>query len=92
MTDLNALSKEQLIALLAKAQANAKQPQRITMKVTAKKADGSGTDGALSLYGLGRYPVTLYRSQWERLFAAVPEVEAFISTNASLLKDKAPTA
>lgn len=88
MTDLNSMSKEQLIALLAQAQAAAKQPQRLSFKVTAKREDGKGTDGALSIYGLGRFPVTLYRSQWERLFAAVPEVQAFIKTNASLLATK----
>ena len=88
MTDLNSMSKEQLIALLAQAQAAAKQPQRLSFKVTAKREDGKGTDGALSIYGLGRFPVTLYRSQWERLFAAQPEIAAFIKTNAALLATK----
>jgi hypothetical protein len=36
----------------------------------------------------GRFPVTLYRSQWERLFAAKAEVEAFIKTNSALLVTK----
>ena len=77
MTDLNSLSKEQLIALLAKAQ----EPKRLTMKVSDK--------GALSVYGLGRFPVTLYRGQWERLFTAVPDMKVFIEQNASLLAAKA---
>lgn len=81
MTDLANLSKEQLLALVSQLQANQAQPKRITMKVSEK--------GGLSVYGLGRFPVTLYRSQWERLFAAQPEIEAFIKANASVLAVKA---
>ena len=88
MNDLNALSKEQLIAMLAAAQAQANAPRKLTLKVTAKREDGKGTDGALSIYGLGRFPVTLYRTQWERLFAAKDEVEAFIAANTKLLATK----
>ena len=76
MTDLNAMSKEQLIALLQAASA----PKALSLKVSDK--------GALSVYGLGRFPVTLYRGQWERLLAAAPQLEAFISANAALLAVK----
>lgn len=76
MTDLAALSKDQLIALLTAAQ----KPKALTMKVSDK--------GALSVYGLGRFPVTLYRGQWERLLATKPQLEAFILANASLLTTK----
>ncbi len=78
--DLNTLSKEQLIAMLAAAQA---QPARkITCKVSEK--------GGLSLYGLGKFPVTLYRSQWEKLLApdTVKQVQAFIAANTALLTVK----
>lgn len=68
------------IALLEAQLAKANQPKRITMKVSEK--------GALSLYGLGRFPVTLYRSQWERLAKAMPDVEAFIIANSALLTTK----
>ena len=46
--------------------AAAKQPAHVTFKVSAK--------GALSVYGLGRFPVTLYRGQWERLIAVTGEL------------------
>jgi len=86
MNALQDMTREQLLALVAKMQA---QPARkLTMKVTAKREDGSGTDGALSLYGLGRFPITLYRSQWEQLLGAKDEIMAFIDTNASLLASK----
>jgi hypothetical protein len=80
MTDLNSMTKEQLVALIATM--NAQPARRISMKVSEK--------GALSLYGLGRFPVTLYRTQWERLLAPdqVKATLAFITANQALLTVK----
>jgi hypothetical protein len=80
MTDLNSMTKEQLVALIATM--NAQPARRISMKVSEK--------GALSLYGLGRFPVTLYRTQWERLLAPdqVKATLAFITANEKLLTVK----
>jgi hypothetical protein len=47
-----------------------------------------GAKGGVSVYGLGRFPVTLYREQWERLAASMPEILAFIQANAARLKVK----
>ncbi len=44
--------------------------------------------GALSVYGLGRFPVTLYREQFERLLAAAEDIRAFIKANGDKLKTK----
>jgi hypothetical protein len=44
--------------------------------------------GALSVDGLGRFPVSLYRGQWERLIEAIPQIKAFIEANASTLTTK----
>ena len=44
--------------------------------------------GALSVYGLGRFPVTLYREQWEKLLAMGEEIREFIVENDHLLKRK----
>jgi hypothetical protein len=44
--------------------------------------------GAVSLYGMGRFPVTLYKEQWLRILASAPEIEAFIRENDSKLKTK----
>ena len=44
--------------------------------------------GALSVYGLGRFPVTLYREQWEKLLAMASEIRQFIQDNDHLLKKK----
>ena len=44
--------------------------------------------GAVSLYGMGRFPVTLYGTQWERLLNEAETIKAFLKTNASLLSVK----
>ena len=44
--------------------------------------------GALSVYGLGRFPVTLYKEQWTRLLESFDEIKAFIKANDAELKSK----
>ena len=44
--------------------------------------------GALSVYGMGRFPVTLYREQWEKLLAMADQIRQFIQDNTHLLKKK----
>lgn len=84
------LSREDLIAKIAAMQAASQR--KLTCKVTASKvgADGkvTGTDGALSVYGLGRFPVTLYAGQWERLLDHADMIRSFIATNRELLATK----
>ena len=60
----------------------AKQPKapKPTCKVSQK--------GAMSLYGLGRFPVTLYKSQWNTLLNHVDDIRAFIAANPEALKDR----
>ncbi len=58
-----------------------KRPRgQMSMKVSEK--------GALSVYGLGRFPVTLYREQWEKLLGMADEIREFIRENDSALKKK----
>jgi len=52
----------------------------ISLKVSEK--------GALSVYGLGRFPVTLYKGQWERLLATADQIRTFIEANQDKLKKK----
>jgi hypothetical protein len=44
--------------------------------------------GAVSVYGLGRFPVTLYKEQWEKLLDRGDEIRKFMVDNASKLKLK----
>ncbi len=52
----------------------------LTLKVSEK--------GAVSLYGMGRFPVTLYKEQWLRILANAAEIETFIRENDAKLKTK----
>ena len=52
----------------------------VSMKVSEK--------GAVSVYGLGRFPVTLYQEQWQKLLAMADDIKAFIEDNKSSLKVK----
>ncbi len=52
----------------------------ITMKVSDK--------GALSVYGMGRFPVTLYKEQWLKLMDMSNQIRAFIAANDGKLKTK----
>jgi hypothetical protein len=44
--------------------------------------------GALSVYGIGRFPVTLYKEQWLKLLGMADEIRAFIAANDAQLKAK----
>ena len=52
----------------------------VSLKVSEK--------GGLSVYGLGRFPVTLYKEQWAKLLDMADEIRAFIKENDSRLKAK----
>ena len=78
LPDLSSLSREQLEQMVAALAA--KPATRVTLKVSEK--------GAVCLYGLGRFPVTLYASQWERLLTEAETIKAFITANASRLARK----
>ena len=47
-----------------------------------------GEKGGVSVYGLGRFPVTLYYEQWVRLLDAAPRLREFLEQNKSRLKLK----
>ena len=52
----------------------------VSLKVSEK--------GGVSVYGLGRFPVTLYKEQWARLLDMAEDIRAFIKENDSSLKSK----
>jgi hypothetical protein len=55
-------------------------PPAVRMKVSEK--------GAVSVYGMGRFPVTLYKEQWLKLLDMSAEIRAFIAANEAQLKTK----
>lgn len=59
-----------------------------TRKTTGSMSFKVSEKGAVSVYGLGRFPVTLYKEQWEKLLAASEPIKEFIKENQSRLKLK----
>jgi hypothetical protein len=59
-----------------------KKPSRGTMSMKVSEK------GALSVYGLGRFPVTLYKEQWQKLLAISEDIKKFIEENDEQLKTK----
>ena len=79
------MSEEDLKAELERLKAENEQlkSQRgrsVDLKVSEK--------GGVSVYGLGRFPVTLYKEQWLKLLGMADEIKAFIQENESRLKAK----
>ena len=76
---------EELRAELEKLKAEnaalkARGSKGISLKVSEK--------GGVSVYGLGRFPVTLYQEQWLKLLDMADDIRAFIRENAGKLKKK----
>jgi hypothetical protein len=78
-------SEEELQAEIEKLRAEneaLKKPARGQMSLRVSEK------GGLSVYGLGRFPVTLYREQWEKLLGMTDEIRRFIQDNDARLKKK----
>jgi hypothetical protein len=73
---------EQKVARLEKENQSLKDRKqgKLFMKVSEK--------GGLSVYGLGRFPVTLYKEQWEKLLDSANEIRGFLRDNNQSLKTK----
>ena len=75
-------SKEELLQRIAELekQAGSRKTGELQFKV--------GEKGGVSVYGLGRFPVTLYYEQWNRLLDAAEGLRSFLEENKSKLKLK----
>lgn len=74
---------EELRRQLAEAQealAATRRSRPFSLKVSEK--------GGMSVYGLGRFPVTLYKEQWETLLSHVDDLKAFLRLHDRELKTK----
>ena len=71
---------ERLKAENEQLKAKKKTSSEISFKVSQK--------GALSVYGLGRFPVTLYKEQWERLLEKVDQLKSFMKDHDSELRTR----
>ena len=78
-------AEQKLTRLEAENQALREQvEQRKTSQLRLKVSE----KGGLSLYGLGRFPVTLYKEQWVRLLDYTDEIRSFLKANDQQLKAK----
>lgn len=84
ISKLNANELAQYVNWLQAENSRLRTEKASSGKLSCKVSD----KGAVSVYGMGRFPVTLYREQWERLFAHKGQIEGFIQSNASLLSTK----
>jgi hypothetical protein len=79
------MSEEDVQAEIARLKAEnerlkGQQAKGLSLKVSEK--------GALSVYGLGRFPVTLYKEQWTKLLAMADDIKVFLKDNDDKLKTK----
>lgn len=79
---LHVMSDAERIAFLEAQVAKLRQVQQSKLSIKVSKA------GAVSVYGLQRWPVTLYSSQWQRLIDVMPQIKAFIEANSDQLASK----
>jgi hypothetical protein len=73
-------TKEDLMARIAELE------KRLGSKQSGKLEFKVGDKGGVSVYGLGRFPVTLYYEQWIKLLDVTEELRAFLEANKSRLK------
>jgi hypothetical protein len=79
------MSEDDMKAELERLRAeNEKLKQRGSRSVSLKVSE----KGGVSVYGLGRFPVTLYKEQWAKLLDMADEIRAFIAENEPKLKSK----
>ncbi len=79
------MSDEEMKAELERLRSeNEKLKQRGSRATSLKVSE----KGGVSVYGLGRFPVTLYKEQWTKLLEMADEIRAFIKENESKLKSK----
>ena len=74
--------------LMAQIEALKAENQKLREARNAKLSMKVSEKGAVSVYGMGRFPVTLYAGQWQRLIEIIPSLQKFMSENASKLAVK----
>ncbi|HWW51616.1 MAG TPA: hypothetical protein VN044_07760 [Verrucomicrobiae bacterium] len=75
-------TKEELMARISELE------QQVVLKRSGTLQFKVGEKGGVSVYGLGRFPVTLYYEQWVRLLDAAGDIRTFLEENKSRLKLK----
>jgi hypothetical protein len=80
MSDENLQAELERLRAENEALKNKQQQRGLTLKV--------GEKGGVSLYGVGRFPLTLYKEQWMKVLENAEEIKTFIRENEHKLKTK----
>ena len=79
------MTDEDVKAELERLRAENERLKKRTERTTSLKVSEKG---GVSVYGLGRFPVTLYKEQWTKLLDMAEDIRAFIKENDAKLKTK----
>ena len=84
------MTQQEILETLAAKQITVEQASKLLAQLNQKPLYCKvSAKGALSVYGLQRMPVSLYREQWERLAGFMPTILQFVKDNADKLSTKA---
>lgn len=89
------ITEEEILEKVQAGELTIAEAKEVLAKLQAEKGKTTGAlecrvaqSGGISVYGLGRFPVTLYVEQWERLLAFADEIRRFAKEHDSELKKK----
>lgn len=89
------MTEEEALEKVQRGEMTIAEAKEVLAKLQAEKSKTTGTlecrvaqSGGISVYGLGRFPVTLYVEQWERLLAFADDIRRFAKEHDSELKKK----
>lgn len=82
------MTQEQMLEVIAKLKAENHRLSHATVKTEDNVSFRVSAKGAVSVYSLGRFPVTLYKEQWLKLLAKADALRKFIDDNDEVLSTK----
>lgn len=82
------MTQEQMLEMIAKLKAENHRLSHATVKTEDNISFRVSAKGAVSVYGLGRFPVTLYKEQWLKLIRKTEALQKFIDDNDGVLSEK----
>lgn len=89
------MTEEEALRKVQQGEMTIEEAKEVLAKLQAEKIKATGIlecrvaqSGGISVYGLGKFPVTLYVEQWERLLAFAEEIRRFAKEHDSELKKK----
>ena len=85
------MTKEEILSKLQSGELSVEEASKQLAALDTKRGQlycKVSEKGGVSVYGLGRFPITLYMEQWDRLLTFADEIKSFIAANSGKLKRK----